>query len=74
MGSVLEIWGILFLAIVAPLWIICHYITRARSQRGLTPEDESKLTTTWQSSRKLEDRIKTLECILDADSPGWRES
>ena len=74
MGTVLEVWGILFLAVVCPIWIISHYITKARSNRGLTPEDESKLTTTWKSTRTMEERIRTLECILDADSPGWRKT
>ncbi len=74
MGAALEVWGIIFMTVVAPLWIISHYITKARSLRGLSPEAEGKLTHTWSSSRKMEERIRTLECILDADSPGWRDS
>ncbi|MDX1569657.1 MAG: envelope stress response membrane protein PspB [Xanthomonadales bacterium] len=72
MGAVLEVWGILFLAVVAPLWIIFHYVSKAKENKGLTPEDERMLEDLWDSAKKMEDRIQTLERILDSDAPGWR--
>jgi phage shock protein B len=30
------------------------------------------LVELWQSAQRMEDRIETLERILDADQPGWR--
>jgi len=62
---------ILLLTVVIPVWIIFHYIAKMRS-RGLTTEDEKMLSDIWESTRKMEDRINTLERILDADVPSWR--
>ncbi len=67
-----EVFGILFLTIVAPIWILSHYISQAKKARGLTPEDETMLGDLWDSAKKMEDRIHTLERILDDNNPGWR--
>ena len=64
---------ILFVTVLAPLWIIFHYITKMKMARGLTPEDEKMLTDVWESTKKMEDRIQTLERILDIESPSWRQ-
>jgi phage shock protein B len=63
---------ILFLTIVAPLWIIFHYLTKWRMTRGLSAEDERLLAELWESASRMEGRIVTLEKILDAEAPGWR--
>ena len=34
-----EVLGILFLTVVAPIWIISHYVSKAKASRGLTSED-----------------------------------
>jgi len=67
-----ETLAILFLTIVAPTWIVSHYISKARSAKGLTPEDESMMSEIWDSAKMMEERIHTLERILDDQSPGWR--
>jgi phage shock protein B len=61
-----------FVALVLPLWLILHYVTRWRSNRGLTAADEKMLADLWQSAKRMEERIRTLETILDAEAPGWR--
>lgn len=63
---------VLFMVVVLPLWLVLHYITRWRSTKGLTAEDEKMLVDIWQSAKRMETRIETLEAILDADSPHWR--
>ncbi|MGA9574534.1 MAG: envelope stress response membrane protein PspB [Lysobacterales bacterium] len=67
-----EIIPILLLTICAPLWIIFHYVTKMKTAKGLTAEDEKMLTEVWESTKKMEDRIQTLERILDIESPTWR--
>ena len=67
-----EIVPILLLTVCAPLWIIFHYITKMKTAKGLTAEDEKMLTEVWESTKKMEDRIQTLERILDIESPTWR--
>ncbi|EWY39157.1 phage-shock protein [Skermanella stibiiresistens SB22] len=70
-GGVLVL-SVLFMTIVAPLWIIFHYITKWRSSKGLTAEDEHTLAELWESAGRMENRIVSLEKILDAEAPGWR--
>jgi phage shock protein B len=64
--------GILFLTVVAPLWIIFHYVTLWRQARRLSGEDEKTLGELWQSAQRMESRIDALERVLDAEAPGWR--
>jgi phage shock protein B len=64
--------GILFLLIVAPIWIVAHYVTRWRATRKLSSEDERALGDLWQIARRMESRIEVLERVLDAEAPGWR--
>ena len=68
-----DVIPILLVTICAPLWIIFHYITKMKLSKGLTPEDEKMLTDVWESTKKMEDRIVTLERILDIESPSWRQ-
>lgn len=75
----METWGILavslfapFIVLILPIWIIAHYVTQARSKRGLSSEDERMLAELWDSARRMEDRINSLERILDNDTSSWR--
>jgi phage shock protein B len=63
---------IIFLVIVAPIWLVLHYVTRWRSTRTLSREDERMLVDLWESAKRMELRIVTLEKILDAEAPQWR--
>ncbi|WP_417320463.1 envelope stress response membrane protein PspB [Emcibacter sp.] len=67
-----EVFGILFLTICAPLWIIFHYITKWKSSKTLTSEDEQILGDLYDSAEKIESRLNNIERILDAESPDWR--
>ncbi len=71
-GGGLFVLGIIFLTVVAPLWIIFHYITIWRAARRLSSGDEKALGELWQSARRMEGRIESLEKVLDAEAPGWR--
>ncbi|MEM9255428.1 MAG: envelope stress response membrane protein PspB [Pseudomonadota bacterium] len=64
---------ILFLTIVAPIWITMHYRSVNRSSRSLTQEDRQSIEHMLATVDKLTDRIGTLEAILDDDHPGWRD-
>jgi phage shock protein B len=63
---------ILFVVVVAPIWIICHYITQWRTTRRLSGDDEKVLGELWQSTRRMEGRIEALEKVLESEAPGWR--
>ena len=64
---------ILFLTLVAPIWIISHYVTKWRTAKILSAEDEKMLQELWELTPKLQSRINTLERILDAEAPEWRK-
>ena len=63
---------LVFLVIVVPLWLVLHYISKARAAKALSRADEETLAELWMQSEKLERRIETLEIILDREAPGWR--
>jgi len=68
----MEVLGILFMIIVAPLLIIFHYTTKWKQSKTLTSEDEKILTELWDSEERIESRIQNIERILDTESPDWR--
>ncbi|HKL52291.1 MAG TPA: envelope stress response membrane protein PspB [Wenzhouxiangellaceae bacterium] len=72
MSELLFVPVILFLVIVAPIWLILHYATRNSASKRLTSKDESLLEDLHENARRMEERIHNLERILDADAPEWR--
>jgi phage shock protein B len=59
----------IFLIVVAPIWIIAHYVTRWRMAKTLSPEDERQFAELWQIAERMEERIGNVERILDAEAP-----
>lgn len=64
---------ILFLLIVAPMWITMHYRSVNRSSRSLTREDRESVEHMLVTVDKLTERIGALEAILDVDHRDWRQ-
>lgn len=64
---------VLFMVIVAPIWIVMHYRSVNRSSRGLSDDDRESIDTMLVTVDKLNERIVSLEAILDADHPNWRQ-
>jgi len=67
-----EIIAILALTIVAPIWIVSHYVTNWRTSKGLSNDEAQTLEDLWQIAQRMEKRVKTLEAILDENVDGWR--
>ncbi len=72
MSEMMGVVVIVFVALVMPLWLLLHYLTQWRQNRGLSNEDEGMLRDLWESAERMEERIATLEEILDRDTPEWR--
>ncbi|MEZ5757603.1 MAG: envelope stress response membrane protein PspB [Emcibacteraceae bacterium] len=68
-----EVVAIVFMAVVAPLWILLHYITRWKSTKTISNEDENILGELWESAERIESRLNNIERILDIESPDWRK-
>lgn len=63
---------IIFLIIVAPIWLILHYRSKRQLSQGLGESDYQQLHELAATADKMANRIQTLESILDAESPQWR--
>jgi len=63
---------IVFLVIVAPLWIFMHYRSKQRAQSELSSEERQALEQLASRAERMAERIETLEAILDSETPGWR--
>lgn len=64
---------ILFTIFVAPLWVIMHYRSKNKIGQGLTEQELGQLNELARKADKMAERIKTLEAILDVESPRWRQ-
>ena len=69
-----ELLGILALTIVAPIWIVSHYVTKWRLAKGLSSDEAQTLEDLWRIAQRMEQRVKTLEAILDENAEGWRNN
>jgi len=63
---------IIFLVIVAPIWLVLHYRSKGQVSQGLSEEEYIQLSDLSETADKMADRIKTLEAILDVETPHWR--
>jgi len=63
---------IVFLVIVAPLWILMHYRSKQRARSELSADERELLDMLTVRAERMAERIETLESILDDETPGWR--
>ena len=69
-----ELAIILFLTVLAPLIVVFHFITKWKQTREISRDDEAMLEELWELSQRLEERLETLERILDDQRPDWRKN
>jgi phage shock protein B len=73
MGGLGSLAVVLFLTIVAPLIVVLHFVTKWKQSREMSGDDERMLEDTYVLSQRMEERLVTLEKILDAELPEWRK-
>jgi len=61
--------GILFLGLP---WLVFHYITKWKTAATLTGSDEKLLDDLHDAARRLDDRLNSIERIMTAENPNWR--
>jgi phage shock protein B len=54
-------------------WLIFHYITKWKTAATLTQGDEKLLDDLHEAARRLDDRLCTIERIMTAENPNWRQ-
>ncbi len=57
---------------LAAIALIGHFVIRWRRTRGLSSEEERTVAALQETAERLQNRIATLEQVLDAEVPGWR--
>ena len=62
--------GMLFIGLP---WLIMHYITRWKTAATLTGGDEQMLEELHDLARRLDDRMCSIERIMTAENPNWRQ-
>jgi len=65
----IAIVGMLFIGLP---WIIFHYVSKWKTAATLTTEDEDLLDDLHELARRLDDRMCTIERIVQAENPNWR--
>jgi len=54
-------------------WLVFHYITKWKTAATLTSGDEKLLDDLHEAARRLDDRLCTIERIMTAENPEWRQ-
>jgi phage shock protein B len=62
--------GILFLGLP---WLVFHYVTKWKTSATITGADEKLLDELYDLARKLDDRLCSIERIMTAENPNWRQ-
>ena len=73
LAELLTLAVIAFIAIPAPLFIVLHFITKWKQSREISGGDEKMLEDVWLLAQRLEERLESLETILDSELPDWRK-
>jgi phage shock protein B len=53
--------------------VILHYITKWKQAKTLTEGDEKLLDDLHDAARRLDERLVTIERIMTAENPNWRQ-
>jgi phage shock protein B len=54
-------------------WLVFHYITKWKTAARLTGSDEKLLDDLYDAARRLDDRLCSIERIMTAENPTWRQ-
>lgn len=60
------ICGFLFIGLP---WIILHYVTQWKKSGSISREDENLLDELYETARRLDDRLHSIERIMAAENP-----
>jgi phage shock protein B len=63
---------VIFTFVIVLTVVRAHYRGRGVPGVGLAAADQNALDRAMDVARRLEQRVETLERLLDEDAPGWR--
>ena len=70
--NIIPLLAIVTLFIGLP-WLIFHYVTKWKQTATLSSGDEKLLDELHDAARRLDDRLCTIERIMTAENPNWRQ-
>ena len=65
---------VIFLIFVAPIWLVLHYRAKKQSNQGLSTDDQEKMKSLIKRTETLQQRLVSLEQVLDKEAPNWRQN
>ena len=65
------VMGTLFIGLP---WLIFHYVTKWKTAATITNEDEYLLEELHHMAKRLDERMDTIERIMAADNPDWKQT
>jgi phage shock protein B len=63
----------IFFIFVAPLWLFLYYRSQKNTSKGLSTIDQERLQALVNRTEELQQRVFSLEEILDKEAPHWRQ-
>jgi len=69
-GAIVAVCAVLFIGLP---WLFLHYTTQWKRARGISIEDERLLDDLHDTARRLDERLQSIERIMNAENPRWRE-
>ncbi len=73
MGDTLVPIAICAILFIGLPWLFLHYTTQWKRARGISIEDEKLLDDLHETARRLDERLQSIERIMTAENPRWRE-
>jgi phage shock protein B len=65
--------GVCAILFIGLPWLFLHYTTQWKRARGISIEDEKLLDDLHETARRLDERLCSIERIMTAENPRWRE-
>jgi len=60
------------IVVLGPIWITLHYKYKSRAANSLNATETAMLDQIAATAQRMEQRVATLERILDSEIPSWR--
>ena len=73
MAQLTGLLSVILMVVVLPLLIVMHYVTKWKSTKGLSGEEQQMLEELWENSERMMSRLNALETILDEKTAKWRD-
>ncbi len=71
LGYMIGLIAVIAVLVVLP-WLILHHVSKWKTASTLTTEDENLLDDLHELARRLDERMCTIERIVQAENPNWR--